>query len=63
MKTHKQQLIFRRQDITELNDGKLIEINGGTSLACISVSLASAFLIGVVEGVANELNDDDPDEE
>jgi len=69
MKTHKTKLIFKKQNITELNKEELFDINGGSSHACIGgaivlagVAIGGAFLLGVVEGFANEINDDDPNE-
>lgn len=70
MKTQKTKLIFNKKNITELNREELLDINGGSSNLCIGIGvgvviavvLAGAFTAGVVEGFANEINDDDPNE-
>lgn len=64
MKTQNTKLVFNKKSISELNREELIDINGGTSPLCVgaAVVVGGAFLLGVIEGVANEINDDDPNE-
>jgi len=38
MKTQKQKLDFRKRSITELNDGQLLRIEGGTTVPCAAAS-------------------------
>lgn len=55
MKTQTQALTFRKHSIVMLNDEELNDINGG--------SILISFLLGVAEGIAKEINDDDPNEQ
>lgn len=45
MKTQNKKLIFKKDSITELNDEYLLDIEGGSTYYCISLSVAIASVI------------------
>ena len=52
MKTQKNKLIFKKDDVVELNETQLLEVDGGTTPACVTLvavfiaSMAFSYMYG-----------------
>ena len=49
-------LVFKKNDLVELNDNQLSDVNGGGTPLIIGTILATVFIAGVIQGATAELN-------
>jgi lactobin A/cerein 7B family class IIb bacteriocin len=49
-------LVFKKNDLVELNDNQLSDVNGGGTPLIVGTVLATVFVAGVIKGAFDELN-------
>lgn len=62
MKTQNAKLVFKKNNVTELNDNQLNDVNGGGTPVTVTYGIyltVAIFILGGVKGCADEVANDD----